>query len=75
MVFGAGNHPDNKGVDMEKKIFVAMMAGKAINFCMAKDEKEARVRLPYRPPCLEVKEVTPEEFSVIFARDIFSSTK
>ena len=61
---------------MEKKIFVAMMAGKAINFCMAKDEKEARVRLIYfHFPCLEVKEVTPEEFSVIFARDIFPPTK
>ena len=55
---------------MEKKIFVAMMAGKTINFCTAKDEKEARVRLSYCP-CWEVKEVTPEEFSVIFARDIF----
>ena len=59
---------------MEKKIFVAMLAGKVINFCMAKDEKEARVRLSYCP-CLEVKEVTPEEFSVIFARDIFPPTK
>lgn len=74
MVFGAGNRPDNKGVDMEKKIFVARVDGKAINFCLAKDEKEARVRLPYCP-CLEVKEVTPEEFHVIFARDIFPPTK
>lgn len=58
---------------MKEKIFVAMVDGKAINFCLAKDEKEAWV-MPYCP-CLEVKEVTPEEFSVIFARDIFPPTK
>ena len=75
MVFGAGNCTlKSEGVDMEKKIFVAMVDGKAINFCLAKDVKEARVRLPYYP-CLEVMEVTPEEFSVIFARDIFPPTK
>ena len=75
MVFRAGNCTlKSKGVDMEKKIFVAMLAGKVINFCMAKDEKDARVRLPYCP-CLEVKEVTPEEFSTIFARDIFPPKK
>ena len=52
------------------EIYVSVLEGKVINFCLAESLPEAKTRLQYRP-CMEVKTVTRDEFSVIFARDIF----
>ena len=55
-------------------IFVSTIDGKVVNFCLASNMDEAKTRLQYRP-CMKVKEVTREEFSVIFAKDIFPPKK
>ena len=52
------------------EIYVSILEGKVINFCLAESLPEAKTRLQYRP-CMEVKTVTREEFSTLFARDIF----
>ena len=56
------------------EIYVSILEGKVINFCLAESLPEAKTRLQYRP-CMEVKTVTRDEFSVIFARDIFPPKK
>ena len=56
------------------EIFVSTIDGKVVNFCLAANMDEAKTRLQYLP-CMKVKEVTRDEFSVIFARDIFQPKK